>query len=92
MSFIVILVYTFCRWVSVGSDLKFDARRDLDDVGASCIEGIMCNTLNARMILGPYQGSFLPLNVLFFNEGNSVPNYESFVVFCDILSRPTGCC
>lgn len=28
-----------CRWISVGSDLKFDARRDLDDVGATCIEG-----------------------------------------------------
>lgn len=27
------------RWISVGSDLKFDARRDLDDVGAACIEG-----------------------------------------------------
>lgn len=27
------------RWISVGSDLKFDARRDLDDVGAMCIEG-----------------------------------------------------
>lgn len=27
------------RWISVGSDLKFDARRDLDDVGASDIEG-----------------------------------------------------
>lgn len=25
-------------WVSVGSDLKFDSRRDLDDVGAMCIE------------------------------------------------------
>uniref|UniRef100_A0A7N0RBP2 PHD-type domain-containing protein n=1 Tax=Kalanchoe fedtschenkoi TaxID=63787 RepID=A0A7N0RBP2_KALFE len=25
-------------WISVGSDLKFDARRDLDDVGATCIE------------------------------------------------------
>ncbi|EPS59304.1 hypothetical protein M569_15504, partial [Genlisea aurea] len=24
-------------WISVGSDLKYDARRDLDDVGASCI-------------------------------------------------------
>ncbi|XP_071730329.1 protein FORGETTER 1 isoform X1 [Rutidosis leptorrhynchoides] len=24
-------------WISVGSDLKFDARRDLDDVGATCI-------------------------------------------------------
>lgn len=27
------------RWISVGSDLKFDARRDLDDVGAPCVEG-----------------------------------------------------
>nr|XP_034923648.1 protein FORGETTER 1-like isoform X2 [Populus alba] len=26
-------------WISVGSDLKFDARRDLDDVGAAHIEG-----------------------------------------------------
>ncbi|MCH99198.1 strawberry notch-like protein, partial [Trifolium medium] len=25
-------------WISVGSDLKYDARRDLDDMGASCIE------------------------------------------------------
>jgi hypothetical protein len=28
------------RWISVGSGLKFDARRDLDDAGATCIEGI----------------------------------------------------
>ncbi|EMS67852.1 Protein strawberry notch-like protein 1 [Triticum urartu] len=26
-------------WVSVGSDLKYDARRDLDDVGAKCVQG-----------------------------------------------------
>ncbi|AQK46033.1 RING/FYVE/PHD zinc finger superfamily protein [Zea mays] len=25
-------------WVSVGSDLKYDARRDLDDVGAKCVQ------------------------------------------------------
>ncbi|CAH2067889.1 unnamed protein product [Thlaspi arvense] len=24
-------------WISVGSDLKYDARRDLDDVGATCV-------------------------------------------------------
>lgn len=29
----------FPRWISVGSDLKFDARRDMDDVGAVCVEG-----------------------------------------------------
>ena len=27
------------RWISIGSDLKYDARRDLDDVGAKCVEG-----------------------------------------------------
>lgn len=27
------------RWLSVGSDLKFDARRDLDDVKAEDVEG-----------------------------------------------------
>ncbi|XP_010260806.1 PREDICTED: protein strawberry notch [Nelumbo nucifera] len=32
-------------WVSVGSDLKFDARRDLDDVGATCIEVHALNKL-----------------------------------------------
>ncbi|KAL5214680.1 hypothetical protein ABZP36_003832 [Zizania latifolia] len=25
-------------WVSIGSDLKYDARRDLDDVGAKCVQ------------------------------------------------------
>nr|XP_028958709.1 protein FORGETTER 1 isoform X3 [Malus domestica] len=32
-------------WVSVGSDLKFDARRDLDDVCATCIEVHALNKL-----------------------------------------------
>jgi hypothetical protein len=32
-------------WVSVGSDLKFDARRDLDDVQATCIEVHALNKL-----------------------------------------------
>ncbi|KAL4597716.1 hypothetical protein ACB092_11G008800 [Castanea dentata] len=32
-------------WISVGSDLKFDARRDLDDVGANCIEVHALNKL-----------------------------------------------
>ncbi|KAJ6805278.1 protein FORGETTER 1 [Iris pallida] len=32
-------------WLSVGSDLKFDARRDLDDVGATCIEVHALNKL-----------------------------------------------
>ncbi|KAL5731294.1 udp-glycosyltransferase [Ranunculus cassubicifolius] len=32
-------------WISVGSDLKFDARRDLDDVGAKCVEVHALNKL-----------------------------------------------
>ncbi|XP_004488559.1 protein FORGETTER 1 [Cicer arietinum] len=32
-------------WISVGSDLKFDARRDLDDMGASCIQVHALNKL-----------------------------------------------
>ncbi|KAI8553226.1 hypothetical protein RHMOL_Rhmol06G0327600 [Rhododendron molle] len=32
-------------WISVGSDLKFDARRDLDDVNAMCIEVHALNKL-----------------------------------------------
>ncbi|KNA16468.1 hypothetical protein SOVF_088760 isoform A [Spinacia oleracea] len=32
-------------WISVGSDLKFDARRDLDDVGATAIEVHALNKL-----------------------------------------------
>jgi len=34
------------RWISVGSDLKFDARRDLDDMGASCIAGMLFGSVN----------------------------------------------
>ncbi|PSS06282.1 Protein strawberry notch like [Actinidia chinensis var. chinensis] len=32
-------------WISVGSDLKFDARRDLDDINATCIEVHALNKL-----------------------------------------------
>lgn len=32
-------------WLSVSSDLKFDARRDLDDVGATCVEVHALNKL-----------------------------------------------
>ncbi|KAI0507168.1 hypothetical protein KFK09_013289 [Dendrobium nobile] len=32
-------------WISVGSDLKFDARRDLDDVGAASVEVHALNKL-----------------------------------------------
>ncbi|CAL5011046.1 unnamed protein product [Urochloa decumbens] len=32
-------------WISIGSDLKYDARRDLDDVGAKCVEVHALNKL-----------------------------------------------
>ncbi|KAE9590500.1 hypothetical protein Lal_00023309 [Lupinus albus] len=32
-------------WISVGSDLKFDARRDLDDIGATCVKVHALNKL-----------------------------------------------
>ena len=38
------------RWISVGSDLKFDARRDLDDVGATCIEGIFMENFTDKVV------------------------------------------
>jgi len=37
--------WTMYRWISVGSDLKFDARRDLDDVGATSVEGSILTLL-----------------------------------------------
>lgn len=37
--FFLILLMTLCRWISIGSDLQFHSRRDLDDVGPICIEG-----------------------------------------------------
>lgn len=40
---ICFLLMILRRWISVGSDLKFDARRDLDDVNAMCIEGRQFN-------------------------------------------------
>lgn len=39
------------RWVSVGSDLKYDARRDLDDVGAKCVQGVESFYLESQFSL-----------------------------------------
>ncbi|BAF23186.2 Os08g0223700 [Oryza sativa Japonica Group] len=46
-------------WISIGSDLKYDARRDLDDVGAKYVEG-------------PAWGSFWQLQLL--PESQAPPN------------------
>jgi hypothetical protein len=42
------------RWLSVGSDLKFDARRDLDDVGALPVEG-KCSISSLRVFFFNYR-------------------------------------
>ena len=39
MFFVFLTMDKLFRWISIGSDLKYDARRDLDDVGAKCVEG-----------------------------------------------------
>ncbi|KAL2475855.1 RING/FYVE/PHD zinc finger superfamily protein [Abeliophyllum distichum] len=57
-------------WISVGSDLKFDARRDLDDVGAMCIEVHALNKL-------PY--SKLDSKSVGVSEGVVFLTYSSFI-------------
>ena len=37
--FVFLMMDKLFRWISIGPDLKYDARRDLDDVGAKCVEG-----------------------------------------------------
>ncbi|KAA3452504.1 protein strawberry notch-like [Gossypium australe] len=57
-------------WISVGSDLKFDARRDLDDVGAACIEVHALNKL-------PY--SKLDSKSVGINQGVVFLTYSSLI-------------
>ncbi|KAI4390186.1 hypothetical protein MLD38_002323 [Melastoma candidum] len=38
-------------WISVGSDLKYDARRDLDDVGETCVEGLSIGIFNGQVLV-----------------------------------------
>ncbi|CAI9784017.1 unnamed protein product [Fraxinus pennsylvanica] len=57
-------------WISVGSDLKFDARRDLDDVGARCIEVHALNKL-------PY--SKLDSKTVGVSEGVVFVTYSSLI-------------
>ncbi|XP_052207187.1 protein FORGETTER 1 [Diospyros lotus] len=57
-------------WISVGSDLKFDARRDLDDVGAMCMEVHALNKL-------PY--SKLDSKAVGVREGVIFSTYSSLI-------------
>ncbi|XP_058722835.1 protein FORGETTER 1-like [Vicia villosa] len=61
-------------WISVGSDLKFDARRDLDDMGANCIEVHALNKL-------PY--SKLDSKSVGVREGVIFSTYSSLIASSD---------
>ncbi|KAJ8425970.1 hypothetical protein Cgig2_009508 [Carnegiea gigantea] len=51
-------------WISVGSDLKFDARRDLDDVGATCVEGRVFMLASYQIVNYMYPLNKLPYSKL----------------------------
>uniref|UniRef100_A0A0D6R552 PHD-type domain-containing protein n=1 Tax=Araucaria cunninghamii TaxID=56994 RepID=A0A0D6R552_ARACU len=57
-------------WLSVSSDLKYDARRDLDDVGAKCVEVHALNKL-------PY--SKLDAKAVGIKEGVIFSTYSSLI-------------
>jgi hypothetical protein len=61
-------------WVSVGADLKFDARRDLDDVGAADIEVHALNKLPYAKLAGAKVG---------VKEGVLFLTYSSLVAASD---------
>ncbi|XP_078433295.1 RING/FYVE/PHD zinc finger superfamily protein isoform X2 [Wolffia australiana] len=61
-------------WISVGSDLKFDARRDLDDVGATAVEVHALNKL-------PY--SKLDSKAVGIKEGVIFLTYSSLIASSD---------
>ncbi|KAL6567599.1 udp-glycosyltransferase [Orobanche gracilis] len=57
-------------WISVGSDLKYDARRDLNDVGATCVKVHALNKL-------PY--SKLDSKIVGIREGVVFLTYSSLI-------------
>jgi len=63
----------FCRWISVGSDLKFDARRDLDDMGASFIPGMLFGFVNLSQVKFLYIKNPLQVFNLILDLGNIEP-------------------
>ncbi|KAK8483674.1 hypothetical protein V6N11_061657 [Hibiscus sabdariffa] len=68
------------RLISVGSYLKFDARRDLDDVGAACIEVHALNkaALN-KLPCSKLPCSKLDLKFVGINQGVVFLTYSSLI-------------
>ncbi|KAK4285614.1 hypothetical protein QN277_002290 [Acacia crassicarpa] len=74
-------------WISVGSDLKFDARRDLDDVGATCIEVHALNKLPYSKLdsksVGVREGVvFLTYNSLIASSEKGRSRLQQLVQWC----------
>ncbi|XP_076928744.1 protein FORGETTER 1-like [Bidens hawaiensis] len=76
-------------WISVGSDLKFDARRDLDDVGATCIEVHALNKLKYSKLdsktVGIYEGViFLTYSSLIASSDTGRSRLKQLVQWCGL--------
>ncbi|KAI7742940.1 hypothetical protein M8C21_010411, partial [Ambrosia artemisiifolia] len=76
-------------WISVGSDLKFDARRDLDDVGATCIKVHALNKLPYSKLdsksVGIKDGViFLTYSSLIASSGNGSSRLQQLVQWCGL--------
>ncbi|XP_024463441.2 protein FORGETTER 1 isoform X1 [Populus trichocarpa] len=74
-------------WISVGSDLKFDARRDLDDVGAAHIEVHALNKLPYSKLdsksVGVREGVvFLTYNNLIASSEKGRSRLQQLVQWC----------
>ncbi|KAK4484955.1 hypothetical protein RD792_007560 [Penstemon davidsonii] len=74
-------------WISVGSDLKYDARRDLDDVGATCIEVHALNKLPYSKLdskaVGVKEGVvFLTYNSLIASSEKGRSRLQQLVQWC----------
>ncbi|KAI9116321.1 hypothetical protein K1719_012488 [Acacia pycnantha] len=74
-------------WISVGSDLKFDARRDLDDAGATCIEVHALNKLPYSKLdsksVGVREGVvFLTYNGLIASSEKGRSRLQQLVQWC----------
>ncbi|XP_010537824.1 PREDICTED: protein strawberry notch [Tarenaya hassleriana] len=74
-------------WISVGSDLKYDARRDLDDVGATCAEVHALNKLPYSKLdsksVGIKEGVvFLTYNSLIASSEKGRSRMQQLVQWC----------
>ncbi|MED6150702.1 udp-glycosyltransferase, partial [Stylosanthes scabra] len=74
-------------WISVGSDLKFDARRDLDDMGATCVKVHALNKLPYSKLSSKSVGVkdgviFLTYSSLIASSDNGQSRLKQLVQWC----------